>query len=238
MLKSLFGTFGTLCATTVTTLSALVLSPASASAVTLYNGLSLPSQTPAQQGWVYQGTAIATVPTATATTNGTVLNSGNRTNYAGYFRQAVNVLNRTTGYSIQFSVKVNSESHSNNNRAGFNIIVVSDALVGETQPYGIELGFWTNSIWAQNVGFTRGENVAFNTRSAVNTYTLTVQNLNYKLYANGSSQPILQGSLRQYTGFTPPPGYANPYTTPNLLFMGDDTTSATSNVTITRVEQL
>lgn len=208
----------------------------SASAETIYNGLSLPSQTPAQQGWLYQGTSIATAPKATATTSGTILNSGNSLNYAGYFKQSPITLNRNTGYSIKFSVKVNSESHSNNNRAGFSLLVISDIVTGETQPYGLELGFWTNSIWAQNVGFTRGENVPFNTQSAVNNYTLSVQGLNYKLYVNGSTTPILQGTLRQYTGFTPPQGYSNPYTTPKLIFLGDDSTSATGNVTISKVE--
>lgn len=221
----------------VAAFTALAASPTIANALTLYNGLSLPSQTPAQQGWLYQGTAIQTVPSVTATTSGTSLNTGSSTNYAGYFKQAPNSLNRLTGYSVQFSFKVNSESHSNTNRAGFSLIVMSAAVPGETQPYGIELGFWTNSLWAQNVGFTRGENVAIDTQSAVNNYRLYVQGLNYKLYVNGATQPILQGALRQYTGFTPPPGYPNPYKTPNLLFMGDNTTSATGKVTLTQVAQ-
>lgn len=208
----------------------------SASAVSIYNGLSLPSQTPAQQGWLYQGTSISTAPSATATTAGTILNTGNSLNYSGYFKQSPINLDRNTGYSIKLSIKVNSESHSNNNRAGFSLLVMSNSVTGETQPYGIELGFWTNSIWAQNVGFTRGENVAFNTTSAVNNYNLSVQGLNYKLYVNGSTTPILQGTLRQYTGFTPPPGYSNPYKTEKLIFMGDDTTSATGKVTIANVD--
>ena len=209
---------------------------ASASALTIYDGTSLPSQTPAQQGWLYKGTSNPTAPTAITNTSGTILNTGNSSNYSGYFKQSPITLNRNTGYSIKFSVKVNSESHSTNNRAGFSLIVISDSVAGETQPYGIELGFWTDSIWAQNVGFTRGENVALNTQSAVNNYNLYVQGLNYKLYVNGSNTPILQGTLRQYTGVTPPSGYPNPYTTPKLIFMGDNTTSATGNVTISQVE--
>jgi hypothetical protein len=221
----------------VAAFTALVASPTIANALTLYDGLSLPSQTPAQQGWLYQGTSIPTSPSVTATTSGTILNTGSSTNYAGYFKPAPNPLNRITGYSVQFNVKVNSESHSNTNRAGFNLIVTSASVPGETQPYGIELGLWTNSIWVQNVGFTRGENAAINTQSAVNKYSLHVQGLNYKLYINGSNQPLLQGKLRQYTGFTPPSGYPNPYRTPNLIFMGDNTTSATGKVTITQVTQ-
>lgn len=221
----------------ITTSFALLMSVTTAKADVLYNGLSLPSQTPSDQGWLYQGTSIAPAPSATATSSGTILDSsGTNSNYAGYFRQSPLQLNRSTGYSVTFRVQVNSESHSSTNRAGFSMIVISSLLAGESQPYGIELGFWTNSIWAQKVGFTRGENVSYNTKAQAITYKLSVKDNNYQLFANGATTPILQGTLRQYTGFTPPPGYGNPYTTPNLIFMGDNTTSARAKVTIVSVE--
>lgn len=69
----------------------------------------------------------------------------------------------------------------------------------------------------------------------MNNYNLYVKGNQYKLFVNGSTNPILTGSLRQYTGFTPPPGYQNPYTTSDLIVLGDNTTSATSAVTITNV---
>jgi hypothetical protein len=215
---------------------ALLIGVNSASAVTLYNGLSVPSQTPRQQGWTYLGTAFPIAPLATATVRGTILDSGNNSNYAGYFRQSTVTLNRSVGYSITFKLQVNTEGHVSNNRAGLSMIAIGNPLAGESQPYGIELGFWENSIWAQNVGFIRGENVNFNTKASVQTYKLSVKNNSYKLFVNGGVNPILQGNLRQYTGFTPPPGYQNPYTIPNLIFLGDNTTSARAKFTIISVE--
>lgn len=212
-----------------------------AAALTLYNGLSTPSQTPSAQGWMYKTTSILTVPTATATTKGTILDSGDKSNYAGYFLQPNVNLNRSIGYTVTFRLQVNSETHSSNSshnsgdRAGFNVIVMSTLLTGETRPFGIELGFWEDSIWAQNAGFTRGERVSVDTKSQVNTYRLYVKDNNYQLFVNNGSTPILTGKLRQYN-FTPPPGYPNPYATPKLIFMGDNTGSARARVTIVNVE--
>ena len=209
----------------------LLIGATAAKADQLYNGLSIPSQTPNQQGWTYQGDAIAPVPSATATTSGTILDTGNSQNHSGYFKISPVILDRNKGYSISFSTKVNSESHSSSNRAGFSIIVTSNRVTGETQPYSLELGFWTNSIWAQNANFTRGENVSFNTQGAVNNYELRIQGTQYQLFANGSATPILKGQLRKYA-FS---GLINPYATSNLIFMGDDTTSATANITLQSV---
>jgi hypothetical protein len=78
--------------------------------------------------------------------------------------------------------------------------------------------------------------VNFNTKASVQTYKLSVKNNSYKLFVNGGANPILQGNLRQYTKFTPPPGYQNPYTTPNLIFLGDNTTSARAKFTIVSID--
>lgn len=213
----------------------LLMGATSASAIPLYRGLTTPSQTPKEQGWTYLFTPFPTAPSVTATTRGTILDSGATRNYAGYFLTSPSPVDRNTGYALSFGVQINSESHNSDNRAGFSIILVSNPLAGESQPYAIELGFWENSIWAQNVGFTRGENVSLNTQSAVKNYVLYIKDNQYKLYMQGSTTPILEGPLRQYTGFEPPAGFPNPYTTPNLIFMGDDTTSATANITLSRV---
>lgn len=215
----------------------LIVGSVPAGAVVLYNGLSTPSQTPAQQGWVYQATAFPPVPAAIATRLGTNLDTtGNVNNLAGYFRLLPSALNRRNGYTINFTVQINSEYHgTNTNRAGFSVLVMSDRTSGETQPYGIELAFWQTSIWAQNSSFTRGENVSFNTQAVYN-YRLNVLGTRYRLFVDGSSTPILQGSLRQYTGYTPPPGYPNPYAIPRLIFLGDNTTSAKAKVTVNLVE--
>lgn len=208
----------------------------SAQPAIIYNGSS--GQTPGQQGWLYRAGSdkppyivSAPLPTQTPTNIGTILDSGNNPNVAGYFLSSPTPLDREKGYTLRFKVQVNSESHISNNRAGFSVLVVSKPLPGETQPYALELGFWQNSIWAYSLGFTRGENVDFNT-TAMQTYALYVKGTSYWLFIAGSTTPILQGQLRQYTGFQAPLGLPNPYTTPNLIFFGDDTSSATSKFTL------
>lgn len=222
---------------TLTASLTLALSATAASALLLYDGLSSPFQTPSQQNWLYQATAIGIIPKATATSSGTVLDTGDSANYAGYFNQNPIILDRSNGYTVSFRLRVNSESHgTNNNRAGFSVLVISNQRAGESQPYGIELGFWLNNIWAQSSTFTRAETATYNTQSLAHTYHLKVSGNQYQLFVDNGTAPILQGPLRQYTGYTPPPGYPNPYKTPNLLFWGDNTTSAKSKVTLMRVE--
>ena len=202
----------------------------SAAPVVLYDG----TQTPDQQQWIY--TSIPTAAVVTPTARGTILDTmADNGMYAGYFRRSPVRLNRNKGYTVKFKVGVNSQSSASNNRAGFSIIVNSNAPIG-TQPYGIELGFWKNSIWAQNVGFTRGEEKSIRTSSPWRTYTLAVQGDQYQLFVNNLPKPILQGPLRQYTGFNPPAGVPDVYKIPNLIFLGDDTTSASARVTIGPVE--
>ncbi len=127
-------------------------------------------------------------------------------------------LDRTSGYSLFFEVQVNSEAHQNNNRGGFSVILLSQDLLG------IELGFWTNEIWAQSgSAFTHAEGVAYNTAAAEVPYELRVFGTNYALFASGSQ--ILSGALRSY-------GASTPYNLPNYLFLGDDTSSAGADVTL------
>lgn len=190
------------------------------------------------QGWVYNADAgsLFTLPTGTtrsAGANSQILNTtGNAPNSdrAGFFRAAftspipVNAplpitLDRTLGYDIFFDLKLNSESHTSNDRAGFSII----ALGHDNQ--GIELGFWTDRIFAQNVGFgAHGEEQLFTTPTTMTRYHLNVSGSNYTLSAPGMTD--LSGSLRNYSGF----GF--PYDKPNFLFLGDDTTSAMADMQI------
>jgi hypothetical protein len=219
----------------ITSLS-LVIGALPASAVELFNGLSTPSQTPAQQGWQYLATYYPLAPTLTATNQGTVLDTtGQISNYASFFRQSPLALNRTTGYDVKFRVRIEDHNSSSNNNAGFSIIVMSNLSGNETQPYGIDLGFWESSIWAKNANFTRGESVSLNT-GAMQEYRLSVKGNSYQLFVNNSLTPILTGSLRQYPGFTPPPGFPNPYTTGNMIVMGDNSSQASAEVTIASVE--
>jgi hypothetical protein len=117
-----------------------------------------------------------------------------------------------------------AESHANNNRAGFSIIILGK------NGRGVELAFWENEIWAQNDDttgelFTHGEAAIFNTATGLTNYRLTIANNTYTLTANGLT--ILSGLLRDYSKFE---GFPDPYQTPNFLFIGDNTTSAQARI--------
>jgi len=128
------------------------------------------------------------------------------------------VLDRTLGYTLSFGVQIASQTNISNNRAGFSVIALSSDL------QGIELGFWETEIFAQNVGFTHaeGNTSVLGLTSALTNYDLTILNNSYSLSTNGSE--ILTGSLRNYS----PAGFI--YNSPNFVFLGDNTTSASANV--------
>ena len=158
--------------------------------------------------------------------------SGNET-YAGWVSTAESLsefplLDGTAGFQVNFSIQVENESHANNQRSGFNLII----LGGDAR--GIELAFWTNEIWVQNDNvtgglFTHGEGIIFDTTNFTN-YQITVSADTYTLSANGT--PILNGPLRDYSSFE---GFPDPYQTPNFLFIGDNTTSAQARIRLGHV---
>lgn len=145
------------------------------------------------------------------------------------------LLRRTIGYTVTVAVQILEESHSNNDRAGFSLLVLSDDVGGNEPVKGLELAFWEDEIWAQNDAtqggyFTHGEGVSFNTTTAVTTYTLRVITDTYHLAAN--SMPLLSGPIRDYTGFE---GTIDPYETPNIIALGDNTTSAGARIQLNYV---
>ena len=134
------------------------------------------------------------------------------------------ILDRTAGFQVDFTLQVEIESHGNNNRSGFSLIILSE------DARGIELAFWENEIWAQsdsNTGglFKHGEGVTFLTNIHLIEYQLTMTGDTYTLTAD--TQPILSGPVHDYSDFD---GFPDPYQTPNFLFLGDDTTSAQARV--------
>lgn len=130
-------------------------------------------------------------------------------NRAGYSRVSPVSLDRTVGYTLSFDLQLVSEAHTSNDRAGLSLVLIgNDGL-------GIELAFFTDRIWAQNVAFTHGEEALLDT-TVRRVYTIAVSGSGYAVSLGGS--PILSGSLRDYAGF--------PYDSPNFLFVGDDTTQA------------
>jgi hypothetical protein len=173
--------------------------------------------------------AVGVGASQTLTQGGAILDtlSANRI-YAGYSIDAANppVLDRTSGYTLTLDLAVLDEVHNNPNRAGFNVIVLSNDKLG------IELGFWSNEVWAQNgppALFTRAESVAVNT-SISQRYALAVQGDRYMLSAGGDV--LLSGLLRDYTSFE---GSIDPYETPNFTFMGDNSTTSRARVKLSFV---
>ena len=139
------------------------------------------------------------------------------------------ILDRTAGFQVDFTIQVENESHTNNSRAGFSIIILGQAVKG------IELAFWENEIWAQNdenTGglFKHGEGTTFATTAGLIHYQVIVVNDTYTLTAN--NKPILTGPLRDYSKFS---GFPDPYETLNFLFLGDDTTSAQARIRLSFV---
>ena len=187
--------------------------------------------TPDTQGMLYQSLAISA--TQTFSESATILDtSRRRADYAGYVANAAltPVLDRTSGYTLTFRLQVLAEQHNNTNRAGFSLI----ALSSDTR--GIELGFWSDQVWAQEDGdaeppsgtlFTHAESGSLDTTAAPLTYTLAIQGDSYSLTADGTA--VLSGTLRDYRAFVGP---IDPYETPNFVFIGDDTGSAGARVKI------
>lgn len=139
------------------------------------------------------------------------------------------ILDATAGFQVDFSLQVERENHTNNNRAGFSIIILGE------DAKGIELAFWENEIWAQHDGktgglFRHGEGVVFSNVTDLIKYQVSIVHETYTLTANNSS--ILTGPVRDYSNFE---GFPDPYETPNFLFLGDDTTSAQARVRLSFV---
>ncbi len=129
------------------------------------------------------------------------------------------ILDRTAGFRVNFTLQVEKETHTKNNRAGFSVILL------DQDARGIELAFWEDEVWAQNDDrtgrlFSHGEGVNFPT-TGLTEYQVDITGDTYSLTANG--KPILSGPVRDYSKFD---GFPDPYETPNFLFLGDDTSVA------------
>jgi hypothetical protein len=136
---------------------------------------------------------------------------------AGYFMQLATPLDSTAGFRLDFGLRIASETHDNDDRGGFDLIVLDQSA------RGIELDFWTDQVWAQNAGFTHGETIAVDTQSALRSYQLTFLGGTYSLATAGA--PLLNGTLRDYAAGASP--FAKlVYSQPSFIFFGDDTSSA------------
>lgn len=207
--------------------AALALTPVSSRAAILFDGQL--GTAPSSQGWFFiTDPFTGALSTQTATVGWTTLDTrAQRTESAGYpgfGHPDIGTLDRSLGFTLSFDLKVIAETHVSTNRAGFSIIALASDLKG------VEISFWQNQIWTQNDSplFTHGESVNFNTTTGFIDYDLSILGNAYQLSANGNT--ILSGSLRDYSTF----GF--PYSVPNFVFMGDDTSAASSAVQIARVE--
>jgi hypothetical protein len=189
----------------------------------LYDGASNVTPDQAPYSWLYLTQPLSASATQSAGGGVTTLDTTPAiTDRAGYFGNDLVTMDRSVGFTISLTLQLDSETHSSNDRAGFSVIALS------SDHQGIELGFWSDRIWAQNVGFTHGEEASFTTTAALVRYDLTVSGSSYSLSANGT--PLLSGLLRDYSSFGPP------YTSNNFLFMGDDTSEAAAKVELSLVQ--
>lgn len=184
---------------------------------------------PGTQPWLFYG-AAGTANQSLPGTSGTRLTT-DLTAQAGWsntipilntFKNAAfPTLSSSDGFAIDWSMQMIAESHTSENRAGTSMI-----LLGSDNK-GIEIGFWTNQIWAQTADplFTKGESTNFVTTASTVNYRLLITDSSYYLFANDAE--ILSGLTRSYAAF----GSA-PYTLSNYFFIGDNTTSASATVDI------
>jgi hypothetical protein len=208
--------------------------------VTLYDGAA--GTLPQQQGWLaYQ--AVPEGPYLSQAAGATTLNTSlSDLIFAGFSNYApdqslVNasfpVLDRESGFSLHIDLRINSEAHATDHRAGFSVIVLG------SDRRGIELGFWTDRIWAQNDAsaaggiFTRGETADFNTTAGLVRCDIGILGDVYTLTAGG--EQILSGAVRDYTSWEPPMGLPDPYELSNFIFAGDNTTSARGSATFSHI---
>jgi hypothetical protein len=199
--------------------------PAAAATVTLYDG-ALNTGTPGTQGFSYLTEPIVSAQASQSFANGTttLTTTLQISDKAGYFAKSnlMPQLDRTAGYTVRFTTQVLEENHSNNNRAGLSVIVLGSDL------RGIELGFWEDQVWAQSgADFTHAETAALDTTTGLIAYELRILGNSYTLTGGGAT---LSGSLRDYSAEGPP------YTLANFLFLGDDTTSASARIRLTKVD--
>lgn len=197
---------------------------ASASTSVLYDG-SL-GTTPAAQGSLsYFSTPGGTVTTASGSTRFSSMSDssirGGFSTHAPILNTPVNPLLPSfpaSGFDVQVDVALNAEAHTSNHRAGLSLIVLN------ANGRGIELGFWSNSIWAQSgADFQRAESAGVPTSPLV-SYVLSLSEANGGSYTLRAFETVvLTGPLRDYSSF------GVPYSLPNYIFLGDNTSSASGD---------
>ncbi len=143
---------------------------------------------------------------------------------AAHLRSNLN-LDTLSGFTLNLDLKINSESHTNPNRAGFSFITI-----GQDVTHSIEIAFWDDRVWVYeyNAGvFSKGAEYLIDTTTRRN-YRLEVTNQQFTLYVDDIFG--INGSLVDYSAFN------FPYNLPSTLIFGDDTTSGSSSVEIYSIQ--
>ncbi len=200
--------------------------------IILYDGAA--GGTPDTQQLYYQVWPLIGAAASQSYANGatTLDTTPNIDEYAGYGTDELPTLDRAAGYSTEFTVQLLAETHTSDDRAGFGFTILGQDL------QGIALNFWEDESWASEGGsddlFEHAEGVAFDTTAELIRYEIIIVGNSYTLLANNNQ--ILNGPLRDYTAFEPPPLLPiNPYTIPNSLGLGDNTTSASAQIKLSFV---
>lgn len=196
----------------------------------LYDGArpSLPSE----QGWTYLAEPLeGALANQTLGEGVTLLDTSKAmSDKAGWFSHLGPLarhphqppLDAREGFLVSFVVRVEDEVHARTSRAGFSVIVLA------RDRSGIELGFWSDEVWAQSgADFRHAEGAAVDTSATRTRYDLEVAGERYRLSAAGAV--LLEGPLRHYAAA------GLPYNLPEFIFLGDDTTSASAKVELALV---
>ena len=151
---------------------------------------------------------------------------------AGYGKIVGAGLDSSTGFVIDFSLRVVEETHANGDlgtRSGFSIIVLDQAKKG------VELSFWTNQVFAKiaDYGFPHGDGISVDAQTSARNYRVTFLSGQYTLVTEGA--PPLAGVLSNYAPFVQFPYNVVPYGQANYIFFGDNTTSASALVELSSI---
>ena len=207
-------------------LAATCLCAAAAHSAVLYDAST--NALPASQGWLSGGIGPVTQSAA-----GGIYSFDSTAQMATQWGHSLSLnaspLDTAQGFDLTFSVRVISEDHGSNlNRAGFSLL-----FTGQDPTHSLELAFWTNRVWAYHYDaqlgspFVQGVGAAIDATQWTN-YTLQVRQQSFTLLSGAI--PLMSGPLENYTA------QGAPYSSTNLIFFGDDTSSARGSVQLTSIQ--
>jgi hypothetical protein len=222
---------------------------ANAATITLYDGATFsgtPDLAPGSYLTFNSFDPLNLAPPGTQTAGGgktTLDTSSPERVYGGYTNYislttpnaAFPVLDSDAGYTLSFTIKINSQTNTGangSNRAGFSVTAL------DKNKKGIEIGFRNTDIFAQNSNFN-----AIDPAEQITGYgtTLASPDITYELKVLGNSYTLSNGGTNLFSGLlrsyiiSPSNPLTAVYGNPNFLFFGDNTTSAGASVDIQKI---